>query len=111
MTDKIQQWRVHELEGGWRQIITEENGDLVCVVFAGPVNVGEFGPHPVDAARETARLISAAPQMHEALRQIVWKLNRDEASSEDETNHPAKIDRNDAVIKMAVEALASADGT
>lgn len=50
--------------------------------------------------------LAAAPRMYAALRQIVWKLNRNEASDEDaDTNAPARISRYDIVIKQAQELL------
>jgi hypothetical protein len=55
-----------------------------------------------------ARLISAAPELLEACRQIVWKLSHN--GTRDGENGPVSIDRRDATVRMAIEAIAKAEG-
>lgn len=63
------------------------------------------------AGEADARLIAAAPDLLEALEQIIWKLRRKEmVASCPERFEFAKIDINDAVIRLAREALAKATG-
>lgn len=61
-----------------------------------------------------ARLIATAPELLEALKQIVWKLERKEVVGSKFDGGVrcefAKIDRNDAVIGLAREAIAKATG-
>ena len=57
--------------------------------------------------KEVARLIAAAPELLEACKQIVWKLSFNHRDSDYEG--PARIDRNDAVVRMAVAAIVRAE--
>jgi len=63
---------------------------------------------------ENARLIASAPDLLEALNQIIWKLERKEVSGSKFDGGVrcefAKIDRNDAVIAEARSAIAKATG-
>lgn len=62
--------------------------------------------------KSNARLLAAAPELLEALEQIVWKLERKEmVASCPERFEFAKIDINDAVIRLARAAIAKATGT
>lgn len=53
-----------------------------------------------------ARLIAAAPDLLEACKQIVWKLGHNHALPG--YKGPARIDRRDATVKMAIAAIAKA---
>jgi hypothetical protein len=77
---------------------------------------GAFVVKPNDGDREyflhhkgNALLIAAAPDLLEALRAIVWKLERkDSKSGTGEDCTWATIDRNDAVMEQARQAIAKA---
>jgi hypothetical protein len=59
-------------------------------------------------ADETQRLLEAAPDLLEACKQIVWKLNHNYALPD--YKGPARITRQDATVKMAIAAIAKAEG-
>ena len=59
--------------------------------------------------RANARLIAAAPELLEACKQIVWKLSHNHDDGNGGTK-PATITRNDATVRMAVAAIAKAEG-
>lgn len=68
------------------------------------------GSHECDIKEADARLIAAAPELLEALEQIVWKLERKEmVASCPERFEFAKIDINDAVIRLARAAIAKVE--
>lgn len=50
---------------------------------------------------------ATAPDMLEALEQIVWKLGHNH-KPEGQESRPGTIDRRDATVRMAVEAIAKA---
>ena len=56
----------------------------------------------------------SAQELLWALKNIVWKLDRNETYTDEERNvfdsHPAKIDRRDIVIRDARKAIARAIG-
>jgi len=66
-------------------------------------------PHHAEAMEEgDANLIAAAPELLEALRQIVYKASHNFKMTSYEG--PAYITREDISVKMAIAAIAKAEG-
>ena len=62
----------------------------------------------VGSTKADALLICAAPTMYEALAAILWKLERKESKGTNGECTWSKIDRNDAVIEQARQAISKA---
>lgn len=85
-------------------------GGLPRGVIIAECRDGYYLPH-TEEAKANARLIAAAPDLLEAIKQIIWKLERKEmVASCPERFEFAKIDINDAAVRMAREAFAKATG-
>lgn len=87
-------------------LIMGPNGEEVAAIHA--AGEGDNKRVKRGTAQANAALIAAAPEMAEALRQIIWKLNRKTCNSLDGHCEWAKIDINDAVIREAKAVLAKA---
>lgn len=89
---------------GIKAIVRAANGVIVAIRHR--LGAGE---HEANSS-----LIAAAPELLEALNQIIWKLERKEVVGSKFDGGVrcefAKIDRNDAVIGLARSAIAKATG-
>lgn len=82
----------------------------ICVCIEGPPLewVEDNPPAPICEMfdlnwQANARLIAAAPELLEACKQVVWKLSHNW-----DDGLPARVDRDDATVKLIIAAIAKA---
>lgn len=81
--------------GGPQYVVHDSRGGPVALVYN----------FQAEHAKANADLVAAAPDLLEACRQIIWKLSHNW-----DDGKPARIDRLDATVRMAADAIKKALG-